>query len=336
MTILVTGGAGYIGSHTLVALSAEGYRVVVVDNCSNSHPSAVERVKKLTGGPIPFYQGDVRDAKWMGDLLVRHQVSAVIHFAGAKAVGESVGKPLEYYENNLGATISLIRAMADVGCRQLVFSSSATVYGAPTIFPIPESSELRPSSPYGNTKAFAERILTDLAASDVRWSIAILRYFNPVGAHRSGLLGENPRGVPNNLFPYIARVAAGILPRVNVFGSDYNTPDGTGVRDYIHVCDLADGHVAALQYLQKTRGAAQFNLGTGRGYSVFEAIRMFEIVSGKPVPYVIAPRRPGDVAISLADPSLAREKLKWSAVRGLREMCDDHWRWQLQSNECSA
>jgi UDP-glucose 4-epimerase len=328
-TILVTGGAGYIGSHTCVELLANGYEVVVVDNLSNSHHEALKRVQEIAGRSVAFHQVDVRDRTALLEVFSRHPVDAVIHFAGLKAVGESVAKPLSYYDNNVSGTLVLCEVMAERGVHALVFSSSATVYGDPASVPIREDFPTSATNPYGRSKLMVEEILRDLQRASPDWRIALLRYFNPVGAHESGRIGEDPNGIPNNLMPYISQVAVGKLERLSVFGDDYATPDGTGVRDYIHVMDLAAGHVKALQRL--AGGAAELltvNLGTGRGYSVLEMVRAFERASGRPVPFQIVGRRPGDIGACYADPSLAEKLLSWKAVRGLEEMCRDAWRWQ--------
>lgn len=341
--ILVTGGAGYIGTHTLVALVEAGFEAVVIDDFSNSKPEALRRVSTLAGREIPVMRSDLRDANALRRLFGEHRFDAVIHFAGLKAVGESVRVPLRYYDNNLVSTLRLLEAMEDHGCRRLVFSSSATVYGAPASLPLREEAPLSATSPYGRTKLMIEEMLRDLArASALRndppgsaWRIDALRYFNPVGAHESGQIGEDPNGVPNNLFPYVAQVAVGRLRELTVYGSDYSTPDGTGIRDYLHVMDLAEGHVAAVRHLLDDARPAPFaesiNLGTGMGISVLQAIRAFEVASGKPIPYRVAERRPGDVAACYADPSKAARVLGWSARRGLSSMCEDTWRWQSRN-----
>jgi UDP-glucose 4-epimerase len=328
MTILVTGGAGYVGSHTTLALLEAGYEVVVVDNFSNSHPEALRRVEKLAGRGLSVHRRDLREHAGLEGIFRQHSVDAVIHFAALKAVGESVKKPLEYYANNLGALTGLLGAMRKAGCCRLIFSSSATVYSTASEPPFPEDAPLGATNPYGRTKLFSEEILRDLARSDDRWKVILLRYFNPVGAHPSGMIGESPEGIPNNLFPYVTQVAVGTLPELKVFGNDYPTPDGTGVRDYIHVCDLSDGHVAALRAIDRVGGAEAINLGTGRGHSVLDVVRSFEAASGRKIPFRIAPRRPGDVAISLADPARAVAALGWRTRRELDEMCRDAWRWQ--------
>jgi len=338
MTILVTGGAGYIGSHTILALLEAGYDAVAVDNYCNSSPESLRRVRELAGRDFVVEQGDCRDRKTMELLFRKHRIDAVIHFAALKAVGESVSKPLEYYANNLGSLTTLLDVMREAGCFRLVFSSSATVYGNASEPPFAETAPLEATNPYGRTKLFAEEILRDVAVADPRWKIALLRYFNPVGAHPSGRIGEAPQGIPNNLMPYVARVAVGTLPQLSVYGNDYPTSDGTGVRDYIHVCDLAEGHVAAIGALDRLEGAEAINLGTGRGYSVLEVVQAFAAASGRPVPYKLVARRPGDVAVSLANPDKAKSVLNWSTKRDLAAMCADSWRWQ-QANpdgfECS-
>jgi UDP-glucose 4-epimerase len=327
-TVLVTGGAGFIGTHTLVELLRGGHRVVCVDSYVNSAPEALRRVEKIAGKPVRAVTGDVRDFDLMRRLLADEAVDSVIHFAALKAVGESVVKPLEYYENNVGGALSLLRAMRETNVRKIVFSSSATVYGAPDALPIREDAPIRTSNPYGATKAMIERILEDLAAADPTWAIATLRYFNPIGAHESGLIGEDPADVPNNLFPFIAQVAAGRRPHLGIFGNDWPTPDGTGVRDYIHVVDLAIGHLRALEYAASHPGFLAVNLGTGRGTSVLELVRAFETATGVKVPYEFTQRRAGDVATCWADPSLAAERLRWHAERSVAQACADGWRWQ--------
>ena len=326
MKILVTGGAGYIGSHTIVALLEAGHQVIVIDNYTNSNPTALDRVREITKMGFVQYEMDVRNKDALSSVFAAHKIDAVIHFAGLKAVGESVQKPLEYYDNNIISTLVLLEAMRSAGCYHLVFSSSATVYGEPKSLPIKEDAPLSATNPYGRTKLFIEEILRDMAKADSRWKIALLRYFNPVGAHPSGLIGEDPKGIPNNLFPYIARVAAGILPELNIFGGDYPTKDGTGVRDYIHVCDLAEGHVAAVEKLYVFVGAIPINLGTGVGYSVLEVVKAFEVASERQVAKKIVARRSGDVAACFADPKSAEKILGWRAKRELAEMCRDHWR----------
>jgi len=328
MKILVTGGAGYIGSHTCVELLRAGHDVVILDNLSNSKVSVLSRIETITGRRPAFFHGDCRDRSFLRAVFEVHPGDAVIHFAGLKAVGESVTQPLFYYENNVGSTLALCEVMADHGLKRLVFSSSATVYGDPATVPIREDFPLGPTNPYGRTKMMIEQILQDLKTSDPEWHVILLRYFNPVGAHESGLMGEDPAGIPNNLMPYISQVAVGKLDRLLVFGNDYPTPDGTGVRDYIHVVDLAQGHLKALERLAEAGDFGIYNLGTGRGYSVLEMIRAFEKAAGRPVPYEIVGRRSGDIAVCYADPGLAKKDLNWRAVRGLEEMCADAWRWQ--------
>jgi UDP-glucose 4-epimerase len=332
-SILVTGGAGYIGSHTCLQLLQEGGDVTVLDNLSNSSPIALERVEKLTGRKLTFVEGDITCAESLARVFSHGQFDAVVHFAGLKAVGESVAQPLRYYRNNVVGTINLLEAMEAVAVRSLVFSSSATVYGEPEQLPIPESAGRSATSPYGRSKLMVEQLLEDLYRCDNRWRIACLRYFNPVGAHPSGLIGEDPLGLPNNLMPFISQVACGVRENLSVFGADYGTADGTGVRDYIHVMDLAAGHLAALDYLQgKDEGEwLAVNLGTGRGISVLEMIRAFEAASGQHVPYQIVDRRPGDIATCYADATKAKTLLGWQAKLGLREMCADTWRWQSRN-----
>jgi UDP-glucose 4-epimerase len=327
-TLLVTGGAGYIGSHTCVELLQAGYGVVVADNLCNSRREVFGRIERIAGRAVTFHECDVRDAAALRGIFGEHAIDAVLHFAGLKAVGESVDRPIEYYDNNVGGTLALCRAMAEAGVRKLVFSSSATVYGDPDAVPVREDHPLRPTNPYGHSKAMIEAILQDLFRSDPAWKIALLRYFNPVGAHESGLIGEDPGGVPNNLLPFIAQVAVGRREALNVYGNDYPTPDGTGVRDYIHVVDLARGHLAALEKLATTSEVLSVNLGTGRGYSVLEMVEAFRRASGRDIPYRIVARRPGDVAACYADPALAARLLGWRAERGLERICRDAWRWQ--------
>ncbi|MCK7583086.1 MAG: UDP-glucose 4-epimerase GalE [Chromatiales bacterium] len=331
MRVLVTGGAGYIGSHACVELLQAGIHVVALDNLCNSREESLRRVGEITGQGVGFFEADLRDRETLDEIFGQGRFDAVIHFAGLKAVGESVAQPLEYYDNNVQGTLTLCQAMAAAGVRNLVFSSSATVYGDPATVPIREDFPVGATNPYGRSKLFIEEILRDLHVSDPRWNIALLRYFNPVGAHESGRIGEDPNGIPNNLMPYIAQVAVGRLQRLRVFGNDYPTPDGTGVRDYIHVVDLARGHLAALHRLQAAPGVVTYNLGTGRGYSVLEVIAAFEQASGRPIPYDIVERRPGDIACCYADPSLARDELGWSAEYDLERMVVDAWRWQLQN-----
>lgn len=330
-TVLVTGGAGYIGSHTCLALLDAGFNVVVLDNLCNSKAGVIDRINAITGKQIMFVHGDVRDKQCLQTLFKQHQIDAVIHFAGLKAVGESVTNPLKYYDNNVMGSLCLAEVMAEFGVKTLVFSSSATVYGFSDDKPIPEDSPLTPYNPYGRTKRMVEQILEDLHASDADWNIALLRYFNPVGAHESGLIGEDPNGTPNNLMPYVSQVAIGKLKELSVFGDDYPTPDGTGVRDYIHVMDLALGHVAALQAFVRHPGLLTVNLGAGRGYSVLELVKTFERVNQMPVPYRIAPRRAGDIAIYFADAQRAKKQLNWETKRGLEDICRDTWRWQMQN-----
>ena len=328
MKILVTGGLGYIGSHTCVELLNAGYEVVVVDNLCNAKAEVGERVRKITGRDFAFIKADIRDRAAMEAAFGAHKVDAVIHFAGLKAVGESVAQPLRYYDNNVSGSVVLFETMAKFGVRSLVFSSSATVYGDPASVPIREDFPLSATNPYGRSKLMIEDILRDLAKAEPSWRIALLRYFNPVGAHESGLIGEEPNGIPNNLVPYIAQVANGQRDKLSVFGGDYPTPDGTGLRDYIHVVDLAIGHVKTLDRLAKEPGIVTYNLGTGRGNSVLEMIKAFEAASGRPVPYQIVDRRPGDVAKCYADPTRAREELGWTAERDIAQMCADVWRYQ--------
>ncbi len=333
MSILVTGGAGFIGSHTLVELLEQGYDVVVVDNLCNSSKESLERVKQITGKEITFYQVDLLDRIALREVFEKEKIDSVIHFAGLKAVGESVAKPMEYYWNNITGTLVLCDEMKKHGVKNIVFSSSATVYGNPATVPIREDFPLSVTNPYGRTKLMLEDILRDIYHADPQWNIIILRYFNPIGAHESGLIGEDPKGLPNNLAPYITKVAAGKLEVLGVFGSDYDTPDGTGVRDYIHVVDLAQGHVKAIERLQQKPGICTYNLGTGKGYSVLDLVREFSKVSGREIPYEIKPRRPGDIATCYADPSLAEKEMGWTALRGLEEMCMDAWRWQKNNPE---
>jgi len=328
MTILVTGGAGYIGSHTCVELLNAGYDIVVVDSFINSKPEALKRVSEITGKEFPVYHIDLLQKDELETVFSRHSIEAVIHFAGLKAVGESVAIPLRYYHNNITGTLMLCEVMQAYGVKKMVFSSSATVYGTPEHVPISEDFPLQATNPYGRTKLMIEEILRDLYVSDNEWSIALLRYFNPIGAHPSGRIGEDPNGIPNNLMPYITQVAVGKLKELRVFGNDYPTVDGTGVRDYIHVVDLAIGHVKALEKVMNTTGIEAYNLGTGRGYSVLELVSAFEKVTGIKIPYKIVDRRPGDVAICYADPTKAKEELGWVATRGIEEMCRDAWRWQ--------
>jgi UDP-glucose 4-epimerase len=327
-TILLTGATGYIASHTWLALLAAGHAVVGVDDFSNSSPEVLNRLQRPCGTPPLFERVDVCDAAALDGVFARHRIDAVVHFAALKAVGESTQRPLDYYANNIGGLLTLLRTMRRHGCHSVVFSSSATVYGQPDTLPIREDAPLSATNPYGQTKLIGETILRDLQQADAAWRIATLRYFNPVGAHDSGLIGEDPRGTPNNLMPYVAQVAVGRRERLSVFGNDYDTPDGTGVRDYIHVVDLAQGHVAALERLLGAAGSFVVNLGTGRGYSVLELVCAYERASGRTIPYEIAPRRAGDVAACYADPALAQATLGWRALRDLDAMCADSWRWQ--------
>lgn len=328
MTILVTGGAGYIGSHTCIALCAAGYDILVLDNLCNSSLESIRRAERLTGQAIRFLEGDIRDAHRLSHCFQRFDIEAVIHFAGLKAVGDSTTQPLSYYENNVAGTLTLLQAMEQANCRQLVFSSSATVYGDPDTVPIVETAPLRATNPYGQTKLMIETILQDLSRSDERWRIALLRYFNPVGAHPSGQMGEDPKGVPTNLVPYMTQVAVGRLEQLSIFGNDYDTTDGTGVRDYIHVLDLAEGHVKALAHLSEQAPCEAYNLGTGVGYSVLDLVRSFRAVTGIDIPYVFSDRRPGDIARCFACPTKAMLKLGWQATRSLDDMMRDAWRWQ--------
>ena len=325
MAILVTGGAGYIGSHTCVELLNAGREIVVLDNFCNSKPEALRRIQQITGKQFPFYETDLLDRQGVERVFRENRIDAVIHFAGLKAVGESCQIPLRYYHNNLTGTLVLCQVMEMAGCKRIVFSSSATVYGMHNPVPFKEEMPLSTTNPYGTTKLFIEQILTDLWKADNSWSVALLRYFNPIGAHPSGLLGEDPNGIPNNLLPYIAQVATGKLPQLSVYGNDYDTPDGTGVRDYIHVVDLAVGHLKALDYLEGRTGVEAINLGTGVGYSVLEVLHAFEKACGHPIPYRIAPRRPGDIATSYADPAKAKNLLGWTAQHSLEQMCADSW-----------
>ena len=333
MAILVTGGAGFIGSHTCVALTQAGYEVIIVDNYYNSSPKSLARINELCGKALQFYECDIRDKAGMDKIFKENKIEAVIHFAGLKAVGESCRKPIEYYDNNIGGTLVLCDVMRENGCKNIVFSSSATVYGMHNVSPLKETMQTGgTTNPYGTTKYMIEIILEDIYKSDNEWNVTLLRYFNPIGAHKSGRIGENPNGIPNNLMPYITQVAIGKLPALSVFGDDYDTPDGTGVRDYIHVVDLAEGHVKALDnILEGGKGVQVFNLGTGHGYSVLDIVKAFEKASGKQIPYKIVERRPGDIATCYSDPSKAKEVLGWEAKRGLAEMCEDSWRWQSQN-----
>ncbi len=332
MNVLVTGGAGYIGSHTCVELIEAGYTPIVIDNFCNSNPESLRRVEVITGKPVKLISGDVRDGVLLERVFSENEIGCVIHFAGRKAVGESVSMPLEYYQNNLCSTMTLCKVMAAHGVKKLIFSSSATVYSGDNEMPLHESSKTGScTNPYGWTKYMGEQILRDIAKADPAWSVVLLRYFNPVGAHASGLIGEHPNGIPNNLMPYISQTAIGKREHLNVFGNDYPTPDGTGVRDYIHVVDLAKGHVAAIQYLMNHTGEGVFNLGTGHGYSVLDMVKAFEKASGVPVPYVITDRRPGDLPACYADPAKSSEVLGWKAEHDLESMCRDTWNWQKKN-----
>ena len=340
MNILVTGGSGFIGSHTLIELIAEGHAVAVVDNLSNSNPEALRRVESITGQAVPFYKVDIRDREGLSRVFALHDFDCCIHFAGLKAVGESVVKPWEYYENNINGTLVLLDVMRRQGCKNIIFSSSATVYGNPVQIPITETCPKgHCTNPYGQTKSMLEEILMDMHTADVKtkdprpWNVVLLRYFNPIGAHASGLIGEDPNGIPNNLMPYITQVAVGKLDTLHVFGDDYATPDGTGVRDYIHVVDLAKGHVKALKAIEENCGVAVYNLGTGRGYSVLEVVHAFEEVSGVTIPYVIEERRPGDIAVCYSDPGKAKRELGWKAELDIYDMCRDSWNWQKKNPE---
>ena len=332
MNILVTGGAGYIGSHTCIELMANGYDVIVVDNLCNANPKSLDRVEQLAGKKPKFYEGDVRDEALMRKIFAENEISAVIHFAGLKAVGESVAQPWRYYDNNLNSTLVLTKAMEEAGCKRIIFSSSATVYSGDNEMPLRETSRTgNCTNPYGWTKYMTEQILSGMAHADKEWSIVLLRYFNPVGAHASGLIGEDPRGIPNNLMPFISQVAVGRREKLSVFGNDYDTHDGTGVRDYIHVVDLAKGHVAAVKYAVENLGCEVFNLGTGTGYSVLDMVKAFEEANGVKVPYQIVDRRPGDLATCYADPTKSLEKLGWKAEKTLVDMCRDSWNWQSKN-----
>ncbi len=328
MRILVTGGAGYIGSHTCLELLEAGHEVVIVDNLANSQKESLRRVEELTGKSVKFYKVDLREIEQLRGVFRENKIEAVIHFAGLKAVGESVSMPLRYYENNISGTLQLCKVMVEHNVKNIVFSSSATVYGDPASVPITEDFPLSATNPYGNSKLFIEYILQDLHTSDAAWNVILLRYFNPVGAHKSGRIGESSNEIPNNLMPYISQVAVGKLEELSVFGDDYPTPDGTGVRDYIHVVDLALGHIKALEKLAANPGVVIYNLGTGQGCSVLDLVKSFEKASGRKVPYKIVARRPGDIAKCYADPSKARQELGWQAERGIEEMCEDTWRWQ--------
>ena len=329
MAILVTGGAGYIGSHTVVELQNAGYDVVVVDNLCNSSVKSLERVQTITGKPVKFYEVDILDREGLVNIFENENIDSCIHFAGLKAVGESVEKPWDYYNNNINGTLVLVDVMKQFGVKNIIFSSSATVYGNPAFVPITEECPKgQCTNPYGWTKSMLEQILTDIHTADNEWNIVLLRYFNPIGAHKSGLIGENPNGIPNNLMPYVTQVAVGKRPELGVFGDDYDTHDGTGVRDYIHVVDLAVGHVKALKKIEEKAGLKLYNLGTGKGYSVLDIVKNFEAATGVKVPYSIKPRRPGDIATCYADATKAKEELGWVAENGIREMCADSWRWQ--------
>ncbi|SEW08012.1 UDP-glucose 4-epimerase GalE [[Clostridium] fimetarium] len=329
MAILVTGGAGYIGSHTIIELQKAGMEVVVVDNLSNSSRESLNRVEKITGKPVKFYKVDIKDAAGLSEVFEKEEIDSCIHFAGLKAVGESVEKPLEYYTNNISGSLVLFDVMRKHNVKNIVFSSSATVYGTPAFVPITEEcpkGEI--TNPYGQTKGMLEQILIDIQKADPEWNVIVLRYFNPIGAHKSGTIGENPNGIPNNLMPYITQVAVGKLQSLGIFGNDYDTPDGTGVRDYIHVVDLAIGHVNAINKINEKPGLKIYNLGTGKGYSVLDIVKSFEEASGVKIPYVIKPRRAGDIATCYSDATRAKEELGWVATRDLHEMCEDSWRWQ--------
>lgn len=329
MAVLVTGGAGYIGSHTCVELIGAGYEPVVLDNLSNSSEKSLERVKQITGKEVKFYKGDILDRDILKKILETENIESCIHFAGLKAVGESVEKPWEYYNNNITGTLTLVDEMRKAGCKNIIFSSSATVYGDPAIIPITEECPKGTcTNPYGWSKSMLEQILSDMQKADPEWNVILLRYFNPIGAHKSGLIGENPNGIPNNLMPYITQVAVGKLKELGVFGNDYDTPDGTGVRDYIHVVDLACGHVKALNKLKDNAGLSIYNLGTGTGYSVLDIVKNFEAATGVSIPYAIKPRRAGDIATCYSDASKAKEELGWTAQYGIKEMCADSWNWQ--------
>lgn len=329
MAILVTGGAGYIGSHTVVELQEAGYDVVVVDNLSNSSAESLQRVEKITGKPVTFYKTDILDREGLEEVFSKESIDCCIHFAGLKAVGESVQKPWEYYYNNISGTLILLDVMRKHNVKNIIFSSSATVYGNPAFIPITEECPKgQITNPYGQTKGMLEQILTDMQKADTEWNVILLRYFNPIGAHKSGTIGENPNGIPNNLMPYITQVAVGKLKELGVFGNDYDTPDGTGVRDYIHVVDLARGHVKAIEKIRQNPGIEIYNLGTGRGYSVLDIVKNFEEASGVKIPYVIKPRRAGDIATCYSDASKAERELGWKAQYGIKEMCEDSWRWQ--------
>ena len=332
MAILVTGGAGFIGSHTCVELLNAGYEVVVLDNLVNASEKSLERVKAITGKEVTFYKGDILDRTILNEIFEKEKIDSCIHFAGLKAVGESVQKPWEYYNNNISGTLTLVDVMRQHNCKNIIFSSSATVYGDPAEIPITENCPKgQCTNPYGWTKSMLEQVLMDIQKADPEWNVILLRYFNPIGAHKSGTMGENPNGIPNNLMPYITQVAVGKLKELGVFGDDYDTPDGTGVRDYIHVVDLALGHVKAIKKLEAKEGVSIYNLGTGNGYSVLQMVKAMEKACGHEIPYEIKPRREGDIATCYADPSKAKRELGWEAQRGLDEMCEDSWRWQSQN-----
>ncbi len=329
MAILVTGGAGFIGSHTCVELLEAGYEVVVVDNLYNASRKSMDRIEQITGKKPVFYEADILDREALNKIFEKEQIDSVIHFAGLKAVGESVSKPIEYYYNNIAGTLVLCDVMRNHNVKNIVFSSSATVYGDPAFIPITEECPKgKITNPYGQTKGMLEQVLEDIHVSDPEWNVILLRYFNPIGAHKSGLIGEDPKGIPNNLVPYVAQVAIGKLECLGVFGDDYDTPDGTGVRDYIHVVDLAKGHVAAIKKLEEKQGVLIYNLGTGKGYSVLDVVHAFEKACGKKIPYAVKPRRPGDIATCYADPAKAKAELGWEAENGIEEMCADSWKWQ--------
>ena len=329
MAILVTGGAGYIGSHTVVELQNAGYDVVVVDNLSNSSEKSLKRVEAITGKPVKFYKADILDREALEEIFEKEDLGSCIHFAGLKAVGESVQKPWEYYQNNIAGTLTLVDVMRKHNCKNIIFSSSATVYGDPAFIPITEECPKgQCTNPYGWTKSMLEQVLTDMQKADPEWNVILLRYFNPIGAHKSGTIGENPNGIPNNLMPYVTQVAVGKLKELGVFGNDYDTHDGTGVRDYIHVVDLAIGHVKALKKIEEKAGLCIYNLGTGQGYSVLDIVKNFEAATGVKIPYQIKPRRAGDIATCYADAAKAKAELGWVAERGIKEMCEDSWRWQ--------
>lgn len=332
MAILVTGGAGFIGSHTCVELLEAGYEVVVLDNLCNASEKSLDRVRAITGKEVTFYKGDILDREILNHIFEQESIDSCIHFAGLKAVGESVQKPWEYYHNNISGTLTLVDVMRQHGCKNIIFSSSATVYGDPAQIPITEECPKgQCTNPYGWTKSMLEQMLMDIQKADPQWNVILLRYFNPIGAHKSGMMGENPNGIPNNLMPYVTQVAVGKLKELGVFGNDYDTPDGTGVRDYIHVVDLADGHVKALKKMEEHCGLAIYNLGTGCGYSVLDIVKNFEEATGVQVPYAIKPRRAGDIAVCYCDPSKAERELGWKAKNSIKEMCEDSWRWQKQN-----